>query len=118
MTVTAQHPLARVVPYRPRRDAPARVGAPLASIAPVAPLVPVTPTAPTVAPTRQDSEPRYLIHIDGHDLLARESMAEMFLRKAGRIVAEGAAELVPLLHEDGVELLFVSPSTVLRITRP
>jgi hypothetical protein len=40
-------------------------------------------------------------------------MADIFSAHASDIVARGLTELVPLLHEGGVDMLLVSPTTVI-----
>jgi hypothetical protein len=98
MTVTAQRHLAEVLPYRPRQDAVKRVANPAAP-------------APKRSPERC-----FVIHFAGQDFVTRESMAEIFLRKSGRVAVDGAAELVPLLHENGLDLLLVTSSTVVTVS--
>lgn len=65
----------------------------------------------------QPSEPCVVIHFAGREFVTRESMADLFLRSAGRVVVDGGSQSVPLLHEDGVELLFITPSARVRVTR-
>jgi hypothetical protein len=89
---------AEVLPYRPRQ----RAEKPKPAVRAVA--------------NQRGPERCFVIHFGGHDFVTRESMAEMFLRKSGRVVVDGGSALVPLLHEGGVELLFVTPSTVVTIT--
>jgi len=110
MTIAPQYSLAEVLSYRPRRDTPTRIDAQTAS---VAPMTPVNPSPP---PSEHRVDRRFVIHIDGRDFVAKENKAEMFLRKSGRVVADGNSQLVPLLHEGGVELLSVTPATAVRIT--
>ena len=47
------------------------------------------------------------IHYGGHDFIASPDMAGIFLRHAQQLVDDGDAQLVPLLHRDGIELLYV-----------
>jgi hypothetical protein len=47
------------------------------------------------------------IHYGGHDFTATPEMAGIFLRSAQRLVDDGDAQLVPLLHRGGIELLYV-----------
>lgn len=98
MTVTAQRHVAEVLPYHPRKDAVKRVGNP---------VIP----APKRVPERY-----FVIHFAGQDFVTRESMAEIFLRKSGRVAVDGTSQLVPLLHESGLDLLFVTSSTVVTVT--
>jgi hypothetical protein len=53
----------------------------------------------------------------GREFLARPSMAEVFLRNSRKVLDSGHSELVPLLHEGGVELLLVSRGVAIRVTR-
>lgn len=98
MTVTAQRHVAEVLPYHPRKDAVKRVSNP---------VIP----APKRVPERC-----FVIHFAGQDFVTRESMAEIFLRKSGRVAVDGTSQLVPLLHENGLDLLFVTSSTVVTVT--
>jgi hypothetical protein len=52
----------------------------------------------------------------GREFVARPSMAEVFLRNARKVLDSGHSELVPLLHEGGVELLLVSRGVAIRVT--
>lgn len=90
-----------VLAYRPRH----------ASAAPVPPVV-----ARRAEPARV-AEPCVIIHFAGREFVTRESMADLFLRSAGRVVVDGASQSVPLLHEDGVDLLFITPTARVRVTR-
>jgi hypothetical protein len=47
------------------------------------------------------------IHYGGHDFTASPQMAGIFLRQAQQLIDEGDAQLVPLLHREGIELLYV-----------
>jgi len=51
----------------------------------------------------------------GREFIARPSMAEVFLRNSRRVLDSGHSELVPLLHEGGVELLLVSRGVAIRV---
>ncbi|MEO7005510.1 MAG: hypothetical protein ABI275_06035 [Terrimesophilobacter sp.] len=57
-----------------------------------------------------------LICYGGREFAARPSMAEVFLRNSRRVLDSGHSELVPLLHEGGVELLLVSRGVAIRVT--
>ena len=67
--------------------------------------------APSTSISPRPIEPSVVIHCAGQNFLARQSMAEIFLRHAKNILASGSSELTPLLHADGVDLLLVTPST-------
>jgi hypothetical protein len=43
-------------------------------------------------------------------------MAEVFLRNSRKVLDSGHSELVPLLHERGVELLLVSRGVAIRVS--
>lgn len=101
MTVIARRNMAEVLPYRNRRDAEKRVGT----------------AAPSAPAPKRGPERCFVIHFAGQDFVTRESMAEIFLRKSGRVVVDGNSQLVPLLHENGLDLLFVTPSTAVTITK-
>jgi hypothetical protein len=59
-----------------------------------------------------------VISYGGREFTARPSMADVFLRNCRKVLDSGHSELVPLLHEDGVELLLVSPGVAIRVTNP
>lgn len=52
-----------------------------------------------------------VVHHSGRDFFSSASMAEIFHRRSREVIASGHAELVPLLHFDGVELLLVGLET-------
>lgn len=98
MTVTAERHLAEILPYRPRPGAAKRAADP-------------------VDPTPERSPERcFVIHFAGQDFVTRQSMAEIFLRRSGRVAIDGTPQLVPLLHEDGLDLLLVTSSSVATVT--
>lgn len=66
----------------------------------------------TPAQALVSGEPLIVIHCAGNVFLAPADMAAIFLRRALETIAEGRSELVPLLHLDGLDLLLVSPATV------
>jgi hypothetical protein len=43
-------------------------------------------------------------------------MAKIFLRRSEEVVAEDRSELVPLLHEGGIEMLAVTGSMPISVT--
>lgn len=51
-----------------------------------------------------------VIHHSGRNFTASVEMAEIFYRRSREVLAGGRAELVPLLHRGGVELLLVCPA--------
>jgi hypothetical protein len=48
------------------------------------------------------------VHYGGRQFIATYEMAGIFLRRAQRLIDAEDAELVPLVYEDGLELLYVS----------
>lgn len=60
-------------------------------------------------------EATIVISYGGREFTVRPSMAEVFLRNSRRVLEAGHPELVPLLHEGGVELLLVSPGVAIRV---
>ena len=57
-----------------------------------------------------------LITLSGRTFRATETMADIFLAHAGDIAARGLMELVPLLHEGGVDMLLISPSVTITVS--
>jgi hypothetical protein len=57
-----------------------------------------------------------VIRCVGRDFFTRVSMARIFLRRSEEVIAEGGSELVPLLHEGGIEMLAVTRSMPISIT--
>ena len=53
------------------------------------------------------------VHHGGHEFIASSEMAGIFLRHAQQLIDDGDAQLVPLLHRGGIELLLVSDTTPL-----
>ncbi len=49
-----------------------------------------------------------VIRCVGREFLTRISMAKIFLRRSEEVIARDGSELVPLLHEGGIELLAVT----------
>jgi hypothetical protein len=61
-------------------------------------------------------EEQVVIRCVGHEFLTRISMAKIFLRRSEEVIAEGGSELVPLLHEGGIELLAVTRFMPITVT--
>ncbi len=57
-----------------------------------------------------------LITLSGRTFRATETMADIFLAHASDIAARGLMELVPLLHEGGVDMLLISPSVTITVS--
>ena len=51
------------------------------------------------------------IRFGGRDFIASPQMAGAFLRRAQQLIDDGDAQLVPLLHRGGIELLYVTKAT-------
>ena len=71
-------------------------------------------TGPITLPT----DPRAVamcVHHSGRCFRITFDQASVFVRRVHRLMDEGGAELVPLLHEDGVDLLLISRQTPLQI---
>jgi hypothetical protein len=56
-----------------------------------------------------------VITLSGREFRASETMADIFLAHAADITSRGLTELVPLLHEGGVDLLLVGPTTRIEV---
>jgi hypothetical protein len=52
----------------------------------------------------------------GREFVTRLSMADVFLSRSSNVIADGGSELVPLLHQDGLEMIFVSGATEITVT--
>ncbi|WP_394771303.1 hypothetical protein [Lacisediminihabitans sp.] len=55
------------------------------------------------------------IHHGGRKFVASAEMAGIFLHHAQGLIDDGDAQLVPLLHREGVELLLISATTPLSV---
>ena len=55
------------------------------------------------------------IRYGGRDFIAAPEMAGIFLRHAQQLIDDGDAQLVPLLHRDGLELLLVADGIPLTV---
>jgi len=55
------------------------------------------------------------IHHGGRCFVTTEEYAGIFLRGVQRVVDRHAGELIPLLHHEGVDLLFVESSSPLQV---
>ena len=51
------------------------------------------------------------VSLAGRTFRMSETMCDIFVAHSSDIAARGLTELVPLLHEGGVEMLLVSPTT-------
>jgi hypothetical protein len=64
----------------------------------------------------QAAERLVTIHCVGREFVTRLTMADIFLRRSSDVIADGGSELVPLLHQDGLEMIFVSEVTEITVT--
>jgi hypothetical protein len=55
------------------------------------------------------------IVVGGRRFQASETMCEIFLAHVSDTISRGATETVPLLHEGGVDMLLISPTTTVRV---
>jgi hypothetical protein len=55
------------------------------------------------------------IRYSGHHFIASLEMAGAFLRRAQQLIDDGDAQLVPLLHRDGIEILYVATETPISV---
>ncbi len=71
--------------------------------------------APTVSAERDQDHKQVVIVFGGKEYVADLDMAEIFLRHALEVTEPEDERLVPLLHQDGVELLLVTPDSPIAI---
>ena len=57
-----------------------------------------------------------LVAVSGRTFRTSETMCDIFLAHTSDIISRRLTELVPLLHEGGVEMLLVSPTTPITVT--
>ena len=57
-----------------------------------------------------------LVAVSGRTFRTSETMCDIFLAHTSDIVARGLIELVPLLHEGGVDMILVSATTPITVT--
>lgn len=55
------------------------------------------------------------IHHGGHCFVTTRERASVFLRRVQALCDENSSELVPLLHQNGIDLLFISASIPLQV---
>ncbi len=57
-----------------------------------------------------------LVAVSGRSFRTSKTMCDIFLAHVSDIVARGLTELVPLLHEGGVDMLLISATTPVTVT--
>lgn len=57
----------------------------------------------------------FCIHASGRRFHVTFDLASVFMRQARRVIDADSTELVPLLHQDGFDMVFISPGTPLEI---
>jgi len=57
-----------------------------------------------------------LVAVSGRTFRTSETMCDIFLAHVSDIIARGLTELVPLLHEGGVDMLLVSAGTPITVS--
>ena len=57
-----------------------------------------------------------IVSVSGRQFRTSETMGDIFLAHASDIVARGEMELVPLVHEGGVDQLLIGPNSRITIT--
>jgi hypothetical protein len=55
------------------------------------------------------------VHYGGHCYVTTRERAASFLRRVQQLTERGASELVPLLHSEGIELLFIASNVPLQV---
>lgn len=71
-----------------------------------------------VSPSVRESDSgdrRFIISYGGQVLIVRQDVKEVLLQRVRRALADGAAELVPVHHSHGVEMLLIEPGRELRV---
>ncbi len=71
-------------------------------------------TGPIAVP-RNPREIAICVHHSGRTFRTTFDLASAFIRRANGLIDRGESELVPLLHESGLELLYVSAQTPLQV---
>ncbi len=60
-------------------------------------------------------DPGICVHHGGRCFVVTRDHASIFLRRVQSLADRGASELVPLLHSEGVELLFIASNVPLQV---
>ena len=59
----------------------------------------------------------HTVHHGGRTFVATATMATIFEAHARDVIERGETELVPLLHQGGVDLLLISPTAVFTVVK-
>lgn len=76
------------------------------------------PVSQLTGPIQLPTDPRAIamcVHHGGRCFRITFDQATVFVRRVHRLIDHGGSELIPLLHETGVDLLLVSGQTPLQI---
>jgi hypothetical protein len=65
--------------------------------------------------TGVSDEAEICVHHGGHCYLTTRAHAGIFLRRVQSLADQGASELVPLLHDGGLDLLFIGSNVPLQV---
>lgn len=57
-----------------------------------------------------------LVSVSGRTFRMSETMCDIFVAHSSDIAERGLLELVPLVHEGGVEILLIGPTTPIAVT--
>lgn len=71
---------------------------------------------PLIAPVRTSRSELVCIRFNGREFIASSLMAGIFLRHVQQLTDDDDAQLIPLLHSGGVDLLFVSADAPLTVS--
>jgi hypothetical protein len=58
-----------------------------------------------------------VISVAGREFRTTDTMGDIFLAHVADIISRADTQLVPLLHEGGVEMLFVGPNSEISVRR-
>jgi hypothetical protein len=58
-----------------------------------------------------------VISVAGREFRTTDTMGDIFLAHAADIISRAETQLVPLLHEGGVEMLFIGPTCEISVAQ-